>query len=100
MVVDRSRLVGDVSSAAYGSDDIVEVTVVIPTVGRARLVIPTPEEILCLKAWLAVSLNQTRDYLDIAALADTIGLDSAAVVLGAIDACYSGLNRRPEAVAA
>jgi hypothetical protein len=55
-------------------------------IGGARLVIPTPEEILRVKAWLAVSRNQTRDYLDIAALADTIGLDRAAVVPGTIDA--------------
>jgi hypothetical protein len=68
-------------------------------IGGARLVIPTLEEILRIKAWLAVSRNQTRDYLDIAALADTIGLDRAAVVLGTIDAYYSDLNRRPEAVA-
>jgi hypothetical protein len=68
-------------------------------IGGARLVIPTPEEILRVKAWLAVSRNQTRDYLDIAALADTIGLDRAAAVLGRLDAYYSDLNRRPEAVA-
>jgi hypothetical protein len=68
-------------------------------IGGARLVIPTAEEILRVKAWLAVSRNQTRDYLDIAALADTIGLDRAAVVLETIDAYYSDLNRRPEAVA-
>lgn len=40
-----------------------------------RLVAPTAEEILRIKAWLALTRNQTRDYLDIAALADRIGLD-------------------------
>jgi hypothetical protein len=35
-----------------------------------RLVVPTAAEILRVKAWLALSRNQTRDYLDIAALAE------------------------------
>jgi hypothetical protein len=64
-----------------------------------RLVIPTAAEILRIKAWLALNRNQTRDYLDIAALADSIGLDEAAAVLGSIDDYYDDINRRPEAVA-
>ncbi len=62
------------------------------------LVIPTAAEILRIKAWLALSRNQTRDYLDIAALADRAGLDEAADVLSAIDDYYADINRRPEAV--
>jgi hypothetical protein len=68
-------------------------------VSGRRLVIPTEAEILRVKAWLALSRNQTRDYLDIAALADSIGLDKAAAVLTSIDEYYADLNRRPEAVA-
>lgn len=64
-----------------------------------RLVVPTLAEILRIKAWLALSRNQTRDYLDIAALADQIGLDDAATVLAAMDEYYADINRRPEAVA-
>jgi hypothetical protein len=64
-----------------------------------RLVVPTAAEILRIKAWLAVTRNQTRDYLDIAALADRIGLDEAAAVLRDIDEYYSDINRRPESVA-
>jgi hypothetical protein len=64
-----------------------------------RLVIPTAAEILRIKGWLALSRNQTRDYLDIAALADRIGLDEAAAVLRGIDDYYADINRRPEAVA-
>jgi hypothetical protein len=60
-----------------------------------RLVIPTAAEILRIKAWLALNRNQTRDYLDIAALADSIGLDEAAAVLGSIDDYYDDINRRP-----
>lgn len=66
--------------------------------GRA-LVVPTAAEILRIKAWLALTRNQTRDYLDIAAIADSIGLDEAAVVLGGIDEYYADINARPEAVA-
>ena len=64
-----------------------------------RLVVPTAAEILRIKAWLALSRNQTRDYLDIAALADRIGLDEAATVLGGIDGYYADINTQPEAVA-
>jgi hypothetical protein len=68
-------------------------------VADQRLVIPTAAEILRIKAWLALSRNQTRDYLDIAALATCIGLDEAAAVLRGIDGYYADVNRRPEAVA-
>lgn len=64
-----------------------------------RLVVPSAAEILRIEAWLALSRNQTRDYLDIAALATAIGLDDAASVLAGIDDYYADLNRRPEAVA-
>jgi hypothetical protein len=63
-----------------------------------RLLVPTAAEILRIKAWLALQRNQTRDYLDIAALADRIGLDEAAAVLRGIDDYYADVNRRPEAV--
>jgi hypothetical protein len=63
------------------------------------LVVPTAAEILRIKAWLALQRNQTRDYLDIAALAEGMGLDEAAGVLAGIDDYYADVNRRPEAVA-
>lgn len=69
-------------------------------VGGRPLVVPTAEEILRIKAWLALNRNQTRDYLDIAALADRIGLDEAAEALRSIDEYYAEINERPEAVAA
>lgn len=73
-------------------------TIEIEVDGRS-LVVPTAEEILRIKAWLALSRNQTRDYLDTAALADYIGLEDAARVLRQIDEYYSDVNTRPEAVA-
>jgi hypothetical protein len=65
-----------------------------------RLVVPTAPDILRIKAWLALTRNQTRDYLDIAALAEEIGLDEAATVLAGIDDYYADINRQPEAVSA
>lgn len=64
-----------------------------------RLVVPTAAEILRIKAWLLVTRNQTRVYLDVAALADRIGLDEAAAVLRGIDEYYEDVNALPEAVA-
>jgi hypothetical protein len=62
------------------------------------LVVPTAAENLRIKGWLALNRNQTRDYLDVAALADRIGLDEAAAVLRGIDDYYADINKRPEAV--
>ena len=61
--------------------------------------IPTAEEILRIKAWLAITRNQTRDYLDIAALGDHLGLDRAATVLGAIDEYYADIYEGDDRVA-
>jgi hypothetical protein len=56
--------------------------------GRA-LRVPTLDETLRIKAFLIVKRNQARDYLDVAALADTAGLEHAAEVLTLIDDYYS-----------
>lgn len=63
------------------------------------LVVPTAAETLRIKAWLAVTRNQTRDYLDIAALADHLGIDRAAGVLRGLDGYYADLNDRDDPVA-
>jgi len=62
-------------------------TVKIPS--GAQLRVPTMEETLRIKAFLAVRRNQVRDYLDIAALADTMGYENAALVLSRIDEFYA-----------
>lgn len=64
------------------------------------LTVPTLAEILRVKAWLAVRRNQVRDYLDIAALSDRLGVTDAAAVLARIDDYYADVNHRPERVAA
>ncbi|HEX5308083.1 MAG TPA: hypothetical protein VFW38_03290 [Solirubrobacteraceae bacterium] len=63
------------------------------------LVVPTASEILRIKGWLALGRNQTRDYVDLAALADRVGLDEAASILRDIDTYYADINEHPEAVA-
>lgn len=50
---------------------------------------PTIEETLRIKAFLIVRRNQTRDYLDLAALSERIGVDQAAKVLSGIDDYYA-----------
>jgi len=67
--------------------------------GERVLRVPTIAEILRIKAWLVVTRNRTRDYLDSAALSDRIGVEPAARVLAGMDDFYREVNRRPEAVA-
>ena len=61
--------------------------------------VPTLEEILRIKAFLIVRRNQTRDYLDVVALADRAGSRRAAEVLAAIDEYYSDQHGAGEGVA-
>jgi hypothetical protein len=51
--------------------------------------VPTAEETLRIKGFLIIRRNQTRDFLDVAALADRYGMDAAAEVLARIDDYYS-----------
>jgi hypothetical protein len=51
--------------------------------------VPTPEETLRIKAFLLVRRNQTRDYLDVVALADRFGTAWAAGVLSDLDSYYA-----------
>ena len=62
------------------------------------LTVPTVEETLRIKAFLAVRRNQVRDYLDVAALADRLGIDRAAEVLAGIDDYYADQRAGDEAV--
>lgn len=63
------------------------------------LTVPTAGEALRIKAWLAVSRNQVRDYLDIAALADHLGVAQASSVLVAIDDYYADIYEGDDRVA-
>ncbi len=62
-------------------------TVTVPSGGEVT--VPTIEETLRIKAFLIVRRNQTRDYLDLAALSERLGVDQAAKVLSGIDDYYA-----------
>jgi len=64
-----------------------------------RLTVPTIEETLRIKAFLIVRRNQTRDYLDLAALSAQIGIERAAEVLGGIDDYYADQAETSDGVA-
>lgn len=74
-------------------------TVVVNLSDGSELTVPTKEELLRIKAFLAVTRNQTRDYLDVAALAEMIGTERAAAVLSQIDEYYAEMNPVPHPVA-
>jgi hypothetical protein len=61
--------------------------------------VPTPEETLRIKAFLIVRRNQTRDYLDLAALGERLGPDRAAAVLERIDDYYADQHEGGDGVA-
>lgn len=67
-------------------------------VSGATVRVPTRDEALRIKAFLITRRNQTRDYLDVAALADTMGLDRAAEILSGMDEYYADQNRDGAAV--
>lgn len=58
-------------------------------VGERRLTVPTLEEVFRIKAWLVLRRNATRDYLDVVALADRLGLAPAARVILGMDDYYA-----------
>lgn len=59
----------------------------VPT-ASGSITLPTPQEMLRIKAWLVVTRNATRDYVDLAALADKLGVDEATHALACMDALY------------
>lgn len=64
-----------------------------------KVTVPTVEETLRIKAFLVVRRNQTRDYLDLAALADHMGVDRAAEALVGIDRYYTDQSGEGDGVA-
>ncbi|MFL5901354.1 MAG: nucleotidyl transferase AbiEii/AbiGii toxin family protein [Solirubrobacterales bacterium] len=75
-----------------------EVAVVtVPSGGEVT--VPTVEETLRIKAFLVVRRNQTRDYLDLAALSEHLGTEQAAAVLVRIDDYYADQHDEGDGVA-
>jgi hypothetical protein len=64
------------------------------------LTVPTAEETLRIKGFLIVRRNQTRDYLDVAALSDRYGIHEAAEALARIDDYYADQHGGGRGVAA
>ena len=64
------------------------------------LKVPTAAETLRVKGFLIVRRNQTRDYLDVAALADRYGIHEAAGILARIDNYYADQHGAGRGIAA
>lgn len=68
-------------------------------VGDGRSVVaPTPDEMLRVKAYLVVQRNLVRDFLDVVALADHLGIDEAVRVISGIDEYYDDRSGEPASV--
>lgn len=63
------------------------------------LTVPTVDETLRVKAFLIVRRNQTRDFVDVVALADAVGTERAAAVLARMDEFYADQRGVGEGVA-
>jgi hypothetical protein len=61
-------------------------------VGEHDVTLPTLPEVLRIKAYLCVTRNATRDYLDLAALTSHMGIDAASKALGSMDELYPQKN--------
>jgi hypothetical protein len=65
--------------------------------GGKTITLPTVAEMLRTKAWMIISRNATRDFIDFAAIADHLGAKAAARVLEDLDDYYSDLIRGEKA---
>jgi hypothetical protein len=67
-------------------------------VAKGRFVtVPTLPEMLRTKAWMIISRNATRDFIDFAALGDHLGIETAVTVLEDLDDYYLDLVRGDKA---
>ena len=64
----------------------------------ASVVVPTIEEMLRIKAYLIVQRNYVRDYLDVVALSDSLGIVDAVNALVSIDDYYVDRSGEPGSV--
>ena len=62
-------------------------------VEREGLSLPSLPEMLRIKAFLLSDRRAVRDFVDIAALAETAGKDSAVEALASFDDLYSGITK-------
>lgn len=64
--------------------------------GQKKIVVPTAEEMLRIKGWLALIRNALRDYIDLAALSLHLGEKRSIAALGSFDDCYKDIYRKDE----
>jgi hypothetical protein len=64
-------------------------TIIVRTRAGKKLRIPTVAEMLRIKAFLIVDRNATRDYLDVAALSNHLGLSRSAAALESMNDLYA-----------
>ena len=62
------------------------------SVGSVRLIVPTEQELLRIKAVLILKRNATRDYLDFAALSERLGIERVEKALDSLDDLYPQSN--------
>ncbi|MHB1488678.1 MAG: hypothetical protein ACYCS7_16835 [Acidimicrobiales bacterium] len=102
-VVPNKLILGEVGGIETGVRQLIRKTPLevahyrLPS-GRV-LRVPTPDETLRIKGYLVVARNQTRDYLDVAALAGWSGIDRAAATLGDMDRYYADQHQGGDGVA-
>ena len=65
--------------------------------GGKSITLPTVAEMLRTKAWMIISRNATRDFIDFAAIADHLGAKAAVRVLEDLDDYFSDLIRGEKA---
>lgn len=73
-------------------------TVSIDVAPGTSVIVPTLEEMLRVKAYLVVQRNVVRDYLDVVAITDHMGIARAGEVLRGIDDYYDDLSQEPGSV--
>jgi RND superfamily putative drug exporter len=92
IALDALETRGESADALRRSGPLETTNVQLPT--GDRLQIPTAAETLRMKAFLVLCRNSRADFIDLADLADAMGVDNAAAVLAGIDRYYSA--GRPE----
>ena len=58
------------------------------------VLVPTLDEMIRIKAWLVLTRNAYRDYLDLAALSDVAGVGRTKDVLAGFDGFYADVDRK------
>jgi hypothetical protein len=73
-------------------------TVEVEVEAGVSVIVPTAAEALRVKAYLVVQRDVVRDYLDVVALSEHLGLDRSVEVLSGIDSYYVDRSEQPGSV--